>query len=294
VRQWKRKRSNQTVSIRDGDGIVHTEGRRILRVFTETIEKKFREERINCTAMQVIMGRIGQRVTPEDNERLAAPITCEELRAAVIGGKKLKALGPDGVSGDFFRTAWSVIHVDLLETINNMYVDGMILPSQLKGMIVYVPKIGRPETPGDYRGLTLLNSNVKLMTRILVNRLSPILRTLLHLGQHCGMQGNTILDAIATIRDTIVDAELTNGTMCILSLDLSEAFDRVAHEYLYRALGKYGFDGWVIDRIRKMYDGATSVAQINGCVSGNPNKKVDPAEVPTQHAPVRTVHIPVH
>jgi hypothetical protein len=148
-----------------------------------------------------------------------------------------------------------------------MYVDGMILPSQIKGMIVYVPKIGRPETPGDYRGLTLLNSDVKLMARILVNRLSPILRTLLHPGQHCGVQGNTILDAIATIRDTIADAELTNGTMCILSLDLSEAFDRVAHEYLYGALGKYGFDGWVIDRIRKMYDGATSVAQINGYVS---------------------------
>jgi hypothetical protein len=115
VRQWKRKRSHEIVNIRVGDEIVHTEGRRILRVFTETIENKFREERINRTAMQEIMGRIGQKVTPEDNERLAAPITCEELRDAVIGGKKLKAPGPDGVSGDFFRTAWSVIHVDLLD-----------------------------------------------------------------------------------------------------------------------------------------------------------------------------------
>jgi hypothetical protein len=267
VRQWKRKRSNQMGSIRDGDGIVHTEGRRILRVFTEIIENKFREIRINRTAMQKILESVDQRVTSEENKRLAAPITREELHAAVIRGKKLKAPGPDGVSAEFFRTAWGVIQVELLEMMNNMYVDGMILPPQLKGMIVYVPKIRRPETPGDYRGLTLLNSDVKLLARILVHRLSPILRTLLHPGQHCGVQGNTILDAIATIRDTIADAEMTNGTLCILSLDFSEAFDRVTHEYLYGTLEKYGFDGWVIDRIRKMYEGATSVAQINGYVS---------------------------
>jgi hypothetical protein len=154
VRQWKRKRSNQMGSIRDGDGIVHTEGRSILRVFTAILENKFREVRINRTAMQKIMDSVGQRVTHEENKRLAAPITCEELRAAVTRGKKLKAPDPDGVSEDLFRTAWSVMQVELLEMMNNMCVDGMILPPQLKRMIVYVPKIRRTETPGDYRGLT--------------------------------------------------------------------------------------------------------------------------------------------
>jgi hypothetical protein len=52
-----------------------------------------------------------------------------------------------------------------------MYMGDLLLPSQTHGVMVYVPKIKRPTTPDDYRPLTLLNADLKLLSRIISNRL---------------------------------------------------------------------------------------------------------------------------
>jgi hypothetical protein len=58
---------------------------------------------------------------------------------------------------------------DLLTIVNNMFIDGVITPSQTHGVIVYVPKTQGPIKIGDYRPLTLMNSDIELLTLILAN-----------------------------------------------------------------------------------------------------------------------------
>ena len=95
-------------------------GKEILQVFTEVIEGKFREIWTDQEAMQALLGNVKNRIPQVANEVLSAPITKEELHIAVQGGKKLKAPGPDGVSGDFSPNAWDIVHETLLEVINTM------------------------------------------------------------------------------------------------------------------------------------------------------------------------------
>ena len=54
----------------------------------------------------------------------------------------------------------------------------------------------------------------------------------------------------------------------MLSLDFREAFDRVAHQYLFTILKAYGLQESFIDRIKYMYQDATSTVQINGHIAG--------------------------
>jgi hypothetical protein len=96
-------------------------------------------------------------------------------------------------------------------------------------------KMPRPNRPEDYRPLTLLNADFKLLARIIANRIRPWINDLLHLSQHCGVQDNT-LGAISAIRDTIAQAELTHTPLCILSLDFNGAFVNIAHSYLFAML----------------------------------------------------------
>jgi hypothetical protein len=49
------------------------------------------------------------------------------------------------------------------------------------------------------------------------------------------------LDALAVVRETVAMAEATNEPVCFLSLDFKEAFDKMAHTYLYTVLEHYGF-----------------------------------------------------
>jgi len=253
--------------VKDEEGVVHMASREILDIFTRALEIKLQEHRIDGTAMERMLAHVKKEIPPGEQDALYLPFTDVELHNAVMSGKKWKAPGSDGISNDLFRSAWNIIRVDLLELLNAMYLDGPVAPAQIKGIVVYVPKLANPVMVTDYRSITLLNSDIKLYARLIANRLKPILEEVLHPGQFCGVRNNTILDAIAVIRDTLAETELTNEPLCVLSLDFKDAFDRVAHEYLYGVLKHYGVTDWLVERIRALYDTATSQAQLNGFLS---------------------------
>ena len=81
------------------------------------------------------------------------------------------------------------------------------------------------------------------------------------------MPKNTIFDAVAAVQDAIAYAETTRRPLCVLSLDLKEAFDRISHTNLWTVMRSYGFGEGFIESIAMMYENTTSVVQINGQIS---------------------------
>jgi len=73
--------------------------------------------------------------------------------------------------------------------------------------MVCVPKRTNPCAMPDYRPITLLNADYKLLTRIIAHRLQQWLTKALHPSQYCGMRGRTMLDALTTVRDAIANAQ---------------------------------------------------------------------------------------
>jgi len=91
----------------------------------------------------------------------------------------------------------------MLIMFNQMYITGNIGKQQKHVIVVCIPKTTAPKTPADYRPIILLNTDYKILGRIVVNRLQPILAELLHPSQHGGVQGGGIFDEVATVRDAI-------------------------------------------------------------------------------------------
>jgi hypothetical protein len=174
-------------------------------------------------------------------------ITEEELKVAVWNGKRNKAPGLDGIPTDFFLLAWDTVKTDILSLVNEMYHSDSLPALQKRGVVVCVPKI-----PRRTRFLTLLNADHKLFARILAARLKPWLSSLLHPSQYGGVGNTNILDALATIRDTIAEAEFSHHPVCLLSIDYKEAFDRVAHPYLFQVLETYSFGPHMTTVIRNL------------------------------------------
>jgi hypothetical protein len=155
----------------------------------------------------------------------------------------------------------------MLEIIQQMHTDGEITPQQKHGILVCLPKTTMPTRPDEYRALTLLNADLKILARITVQRLRPGLPDILHPSQQCGTNGKSMLDAVSTIRDAIACEETTNKELCILSLDFQAAFDNISHTYLYKILKAHGFDENFQRQIKSMYEGETAPVQINGHIS---------------------------
>jgi hypothetical protein len=137
-------------------------------------------------------------------------------------------------------------------------------PQQKFGTIVCLLKLYKILTPADRCPITLLNSYYKIVARILEQRLRPEVETHLKSTKYCGVPLNTILDDVATVRDTIAYAEKKNLLMCILTLDYKHAFDRISHSCLFTILRSYGLSAKFIHLMGNLYNGATSSVQING------------------------------
>jgi hypothetical protein len=71
---------------------------------------------------------------------------------------------------------------------------------------------------------------------------------------------------LAAIRERLHSLKLQTPA-CILSLDFKNAFDNIAHDYLFRVLEAYGFSDTLRNKLKGLYRDATSAVQINGHLS---------------------------
>jgi hypothetical protein len=88
-------------------------------------------------------------------------------------------------------------------------------PQQKLDTIVCLPKSGPKLMPADRRPITLLNTDYKILARILARRLRPLLALHLKATQYCGVPGNTIFDAVATVTEVIAHAEREQIPLCV-------------------------------------------------------------------------------
>jgi len=145
-----------------------------------------------------------------------------------------------------------------------MYIDGRTSVRQRQGLTVCLPKTPHPKNVEDYRLLTLLNTDDKIMARIIANRIRPCLAAILHPNQHCGVQGNSVCEAVAAVREVVANAKVKKTQLCIVCIDLSEVFGKISHTYLLAKFKAHGFNEWFQQRIMGMYDKVASEVQING------------------------------
>jgi hypothetical protein len=155
-------------------------------------------------------------------ETLEVPITAEELRAAVFKGDSKKSPSRDGLGLEFFKVLWDDVVNDMGTVFTQMFRDRKLTENQKQGVIVCIPKRERPNTPEDYKPITLLNTDYKILARLLAARIWPVISELLHPSQHCCMPRNTIFDAVAAVRDAIAYAETTRRPLCVVSWTLNK------------------------------------------------------------------------
>jgi hypothetical protein len=123
--------------------------------------------------------------------------------------------------------------------VNHMFMQRTITTPQKYGVILCLPKTSGAQRPAEYRSITLLNTDYKLLARIIAHRLRPVMEEHLKTSQFCGVPGYTIYEAVATVREAIAQAEIKHKLLCVLPLDFQEAFDKISHHYLFTILKSY-------------------------------------------------------
>ena len=267
VRRHKRARSRAIHSLRLPDGTTTNDNVAMRTHARQSLTDKFAAPMGPSIAAQYLEQ---QETLLNEQHRVAlgSEITENELLAATKASPKAKSPGSDGIPPEFYAKTWEVIKDDLLLVIKCVLERGKLTPSQAKGVLVLIPKVTNAHTLDQFRALTLLNTDYKLIARILKNRVTEDMSTaLLHPMQVGAGTQRDITASLCDIRDVISTHEQSKQAAALVSIDLKSAFDNVDHEYLFEILNRVGFGDQYTKWIKVMYTQAYSCVEINGYVS---------------------------
>ena len=150
-------------------------------------------------------------------------------------------------------------------TYSDGYVQPLVHPSSItKGMITLLKKGGRHvwENLDDYRPITLLNTEVKILAWVLMNHLQLVISDLIRPEQNYTVKGRAIPDNLHLVCNALEGLEDSTKAM-LINLDQSKAFDRVDHWFLVTVLETAGFKPEFYKWISMMYLNPQAVVQVN-------------------------------
>ena len=176
-----------------------------------------------------------------------------------------KSPGLDGLPYKVYLRISHMIVPILTDKFNRWFAQGAIPGSVTKGVITLLKKGGRLVWEGldDYRVITLLKTELKILARVLANHLQIITCDLIGPEQTFAVKGRSIMDNLHLIREVLEGIE--DGTeAALISLDQSKAFDRVDHQFLATVLETAGFKPESRRWISMMYHNPQAVVQVNG------------------------------
>ena len=110
--------------------------------------------------------------------------------------KGLKAPGPDGFQPIFYQKLWPIVGLTLIKFVVNCF-NSLYFPDQLSNsFITLIPKTDNPECINQFHPITLCNVTYKVITKIIVNKLRPLLNKLVGPYQASFMPGRQTKDNI--------------------------------------------------------------------------------------------------
>ena len=111
----------------------------------------------------------------EEVDSFLKPITPQEVEVVLKGFKKDKNPGPDGWPVDFFLSFFDLIGEELTSATEQERLEGFVPRSLNSTFFTLIPKCENLSTFADFPPISLCNLVYKVISKIIVLRLKPIL-----------------------------------------------------------------------------------------------------------------------
>ncbi|XP_056844021.1 uncharacterized protein LOC130496191 [Raphanus sativus] len=211
----------------------------------------------------------GFRVSAETAQLMLSVPTQSEIQAMFFRLNPNKAPGPDGLTSGFFKGAWSVVGEETTASILHFFASGF-LPSTANATILsMVPKFPGATKVSDFRPISCLNTIYKVISRLLVKRLKPMLPSLILPSQTAFVKDRLLLE------NTNLASELINGyhrnkgkKKITIKVDIAKAFDTLSWDFLFACLTGMDLPPLFISWLRACICTPSFMVGYNGMVNG--------------------------
>lgn len=196
--------------------------------------------------------------------RCDSPFTLAELKLALDHSPSDKTPGLDGIPVEFYKTFWPVIGPILLRLFSVCVAAGELPTSCRQGAISMLFKKGDRTKLGNYRPLTMITADTKLLSKALSMRLDSVISSVVHTDQTGFVRGRLIHDNVLLLRAVREHSTQSRARYAVAFLDQEKAFDRVDWSYRDKVLARFGFGPMFMRVVHTLHKDISASVFVNG------------------------------
>ena len=188
----KRAKKNSFNSLFDSCGVEKTAQADIESIFVDFYNSLFTKDVLDMQVETELIDDLEFSLSDFECDSCEGEITKDELFLALKGLQTGKSPGSDGLPTEFYLAFWDDLGDILVLVLNENYHLGSLTDSQRESLLCLLYKKDDRRLPKNWRPISLLNTDYKLASKVITERLKPVMSTIVNADQTCGVVGRSI------------------------------------------------------------------------------------------------------
>lgn len=191
-------------------------------------------------------------ITKDENDFLKQIPSPEKMKSTLFQMHDSKAPGPDGFPALFYERPWSTVGDDVIKAVTSFFLRGSMPREVNCSLIVLIPKISNPTSANHFRPISLCNAVYKIISKLLVSKLRPLLDKLISPTQSAFIPNRWIAKNQIIVQEIVhkFKSRKKKLSLTAIKLNLQKAYDRVNWKFIQAILLHFGFNdkftNWII------------------------------------------------
>ena len=122
---------------------------------------------------------ISPSISMLENESLCQIPSHDEIKRTIFEMNNLKAPSPDGLPVIFYKRYWTIVGPSVINAVQSFFSSRIMHSEVNNSLIVLIPKNNSPSSVNHFRPISLCNTVYKIIAKLLVSRLRPLLANLI-------------------------------------------------------------------------------------------------------------------
>lgn len=155
------------------------------------------------------------------------------------------------------------------DMVLNVFAEHDIDPILNQTLITLIPKVEVPELISEFGPISLLTVLFKLITKVIVNRMTKIMQYVIAPTQVSFIIGRSIIDYVIVVQESFHSMNTANGKTgwMAIKVDLETAYDRLRWDFLEDSVIDLGLPSELIRVVMNCVSTASFQIASNGNIS---------------------------
>ncbi|WOL07573.1 hypothetical protein Cni_G16317 [Canna indica] len=227
----RRKRNQIDMLIQEGKQL--TEDKDIVEAFAEWYKILWKNED-NLTNLDIMDKLKWAEISNGEAKEMEKDLTMKEIRRAAFSLWREKSPGNDGYILELYLNNWDIVKENLKAEISTFMTSNILPEGWNNTVLTMIPKKENAKEIGDFRPIALCNNMYKILAKIIMNIIRPVLEKIISPAQSAFVPNRLSQDNIFVIAEIInsIQGSKAKKLFILVKLELQKAYDKY-HGRLY-------------------------------------------------------------